>query len=269
MARAPEHDVELVRAENPGPLTLAGTNTWLVGRDPTWIVDPGPDLASHVEAVLVAAEKRGGVGGIVVTHDHPDHAGAVPIIKRHSGAPVAASPAGGVPIDHALADGAAHGPFTVYATPGHAHDHLAYVAGSVVFTGDAVLGEGSVFVAPAPGALSSYLDALDRLRRLQLELLCPGHGPLVRDPRARFDEYIAHRNEREQRLIAALDAGLRTEDELLDAVWSDAPDILRPAAGLTLAAHLAKLADEGRLPDGVDLESGRRRWEVLQRFERG
>ena len=96
------------------------------------------------------------------------------------------------------------------------------------------------------------MDALERLRRRRLELLLPGHGPLVLDAEAKLNEYIEHRLDREQRLVAALDSGRRTVNELLDDVWDDAPEPLRPAAAVTLAAHLDKLEEEGRLPDGVE-----------------
>ena len=125
--------------------------------------------------------------------------------------------------------------------------------GRVCFTGDAVLGTGSVFVAPGPGSLAGYLAALRRLRALPLELLCPGHGPPVDDPAAKLDEYLAHRLDRERRLLDALARGLRSEGELLDDVWDDAPTALRFAAGVTLRAHLEKLSDEGRLPAGVEI----------------
>jgi glyoxylase-like metal-dependent hydrolase (beta-lactamase superfamily II) len=148
-------------------------------------------------------------------------------------------------------DRARIGPFTALATPGHSADSVCLLMGRACFTGDTVLGEGSVFIAPGEGSLSAYLDSLRRLRELDLEVLCPGHGPYVRDPAAKLDEYIAHRLDRERRLLEALDAGLRTRDELLDAAWPDAPAELRPAAALTLAAHLEKLSEEGRLPDDV------------------
>jgi len=145
-----------------------------------------------------------------------------------------------------LRDGHAFGPLEAVAIPGHADDHLAFVAGKVAFTGDAVLGEGSVFVT---GHLGEYLAALERLRAMRLALLCPGHGPPVADPDAKLAEYLAHRQEREDRLLAALDAGLRSRDELLDAAWSDAPRGLRQAAAATLDAHLGKLREDGRLPE--------------------
>jgi len=155
-------------------------------------------------------------------------------------------------VDRVLAGGEEIGPVRTIATPGHAPDHLAYIHDGVGFTGDAVLGEGSVFIAPDPGALAGYLEGLSALRALRLDVLAPGHGPPVLDPAAKLDAYIAHRLDRERRLLAALDRGLRAVDELLADVWSDAPVALRGAATVTLAAHLDKLADEGRLPAGVE-----------------
>jgi glyoxylase-like metal-dependent hydrolase (beta-lactamase superfamily II) len=222
-----------VRAGNPSPLTLDGTNSYVVG---SWVVDPGPAHEPHLEAVLTAA--GGSVEGVVLTHSHLDHsegAGAI-------GAPVTLP-----------SDGEEVGPFTALATPGHSADSVCLVAGRTCFTGDTVLGSGSVFIAPGEGSLAAYLRSLERLRELDLEVLCPGHGPYVWEPRAKLDEYIEHRLDRERRLVAALAEGRRSTGELLDAAWADAPAHLRPAAALSLAAHLEKLADEGRLPAGVEI----------------
>jgi len=245
------NDIQQITADNASPYTLQGTNTWLVGREPCWVVDPGPAMDAHRERILFDARERGGIGGIALTHDHADHAEGIESLRAAAG--------GGIPVgasrhaaDVALADGDTFGPLTVVATPGHAPDHLAFVSGTACFTGDAVLGEGSVFVAPDPGSLRGYLAALERLRGMGLEILCPGHGPLVLDANGKLDDYLAHRRDRERRLEQALAAGLRTTDELLDRVWSDAPAALRGAATVTLAAHLDKLDDEGRLPDGVE-----------------
>ena len=150
------------------------------------------------------------------------------------------------------------GPFRAVATPGHSADSVCLVSGPICFTGDTVLGTGSVFIAPGEGSLSAYLDSLRRLRALPLEVLCPGHGPYVWDPAAKLDEYLEHRLWREERLVEALSAGLRTRDELLDSAWSDAPAELRDFAALSLVSHLEKLAEEGRLPEGVE-GAGRRR----------
>ncbi len=231
-----DHDpsgVVRVRAPNPSLLTLDGTNTYLTHG---WVVDPGPDIEGHLEAVLAAAGGR--IEGIALTHSHGDHSDAAePLAARVGGAPLVLP-----------RDGEAVGPFRALATPGHAPDHVCLLLGRTCFTGDAVLGEGSVFIAPGEGSLAAYLDSLRRLRALDLEVLCPGHGPYVRDPAAKLDDYIAHRLERERLLVEALAVGARTEDELLDRAWPDVPPGLRPAAALTLRAHLDKLADEGRLP---------------------
>src|SRR3954454_19499204 len=157
-------EVVLVRANTPGPLPLECTNTWVVGRDPAWVVDPGPLLDDHVEAVVDEVMSRGGLEGIVLTHDHADHREATHAFrlraaeawKRHRYGDDVRGRANLVPIfaargevDVVLHDNDPAGPFTAVATPGHARDHLAYVlADGAAFTGDAVLGRGSVFVAP-------------------------------------------------------------------------------------------------------------------------
>ena len=248
MPELAEHGIARLRADNPSPYTLDGTNTWVIGRDPAWVIDPGPALDAHLDAVAAEVAARGGAGGIALTHDHDDHAeGVVALRERLGGPPVAAAR---YPGEVQLADGDEFGPLRAVAIPGHADDHLAFVAGAAGFTGDAVLGQGSVFVT---SRLVEYLAALERLRGLGLALLCPGHGQPVWDPEAKLGEYLAHRAERERMLLAALEAGARTQDELLDAAWPDAPAALRGAAALTLRAHAGKLADEGRLPDDVRL----------------
>jgi glyoxylase-like metal-dependent hydrolase (beta-lactamase superfamily II) len=244
-----EHGIFGIRAANPGPFSLTGTNTWIVGSGPAWLVDPGPALPDHHQAVVAELESRGGLGGIALTHDHHDHADGVTAIRERFGAaPLAA---GRGVVDVRLADGVSFGPLRAVATPGHAPDHFAFIAGRAALTGDAVLGEGSVFIAPDPQSLRRYLEGLRTLRGLELDVLLPGHGPVVTEPHAKLDEYVNHRLDRERRLVAALALGARTVDELLDAAWTEVPEVLRPAATVTLAAHLDKLADEGRLPDGV------------------
>src|ERR1700730_17239058 len=244
------YDVLCLRAANPGPLTLSGTNTWLVGREPTWVVDPGPLLDEHIRRVVTAIDARGGLGGVALTHDHSDHSEAVATLLDQRPAPLAA---GRGDVDVTLAEDVQFGPFQAVSTPGHAPDHFALVADRACFTGDAVLGDGSVFISPYPGAMSGYLEGLTRLgRREDFDVLCPGHGPPVWDPHAKLDEYLRHRMAREDSLVIALGEGRRTVAELLDAVCSSVPDELRPMATVTLAAHLDKLADEGALPADVE-----------------
>jgi glyoxylase-like metal-dependent hydrolase (beta-lactamase superfamily II) len=246
----PGHPIVGMRAANPGPLTLSGTNSWIAGADPAWLIDPGPGLDAHVDALSAEITSRGGLGGIALTHDHPDHQEAVAAMRiRFPQAPLAAARGDA---DVRLVDGQHFGPLQALATPGHAPDHLAFLFGSAALTGDAVLGEGSVFIAPDPGALAGYLVGLQRLRERGLDVLLPGHGPVITDPQAKLDEYLAHRRQREQRLVQALAAGARSVSEMLAAAWPEVPARLRAAATMTLAAHLDKLAQEGRLPTAVE-----------------
>jgi glyoxylase-like metal-dependent hydrolase (beta-lactamase superfamily II) len=226
-----------VRADNPSPLTLDGTNTYVVAG---WVVDPGPDDERHLTAVLAAA--RGRIEGIVLTHDHFDHA---------QGAPRLAALAGGVPVVHPGAgDDAA--PFTVVPSPGHSRDSVCLIRERICFSGDTVLGEGSVFIPGDGGGMAAYLESLERMRALELDAICPGHGPVVWDPRARIAAYVEHRLERERKVVAALAAGARGTDEILARAWDDTPldavPLLRQAAAATLEAHLDKLRAEGRIP---------------------
>jgi glyoxylase-like metal-dependent hydrolase (beta-lactamase superfamily II) len=225
--RDPEGVVR-VRAPNPSPLTLDGTNSYVVGG---WVVDPGPADEGHLAALRAAAPAEG-IEGVVLTHGHADHSEGADLL--------------GVPVTLPR-DGEDVGPFRALATPGHSPDSVSLLQGRVCFCGDTMLGVGSVFIDPAEGSLSAYMESLRRLRELDLDVICPGHGPYIEDPRAKLDEYIEHRLDRERRLVAALDSGLREPDELLDEVWSDVPAELRPAAALTLQGHLEKLREEGRL----------------------
>jgi glyoxylase-like metal-dependent hydrolase (beta-lactamase superfamily II) len=231
--------VKRVRAPNPSALTLDGTNSYVVEG---WVVDPGPADEGHLDAVVAAA--GGGIEGIVLTHDHHDHSEGAPPLAERTGAEIVRP-----------GDGQRVGPFEAIATPGHSPDHVALVARRLLFSGDTVLGTGSVFIAPGEGSLAAYVESLRRLRELDLEAILPGHGPVVWQPRAKLDTYIEHRLMREQLIVAALAAGARTHDELLERAWSDvdldAQQYLRVAAAATLEAHLEKLDEEGRLPAGV------------------
>jgi glyoxylase-like metal-dependent hydrolase (beta-lactamase superfamily II) len=223
-------------------MTLDGTNTYVVAG---WVVDPGPADPAHLDAVLAAA--GGEIAGIALTHSHPDHSdGAEPL----------ADLAGGVPV-RLPGDGERVGPLTALATPGHAPDHVCLLHGGTCFAGDLVMGTGSVFIMPGEGSLAAYLDSLRALRRLDLDVICPGHGPYVWDPAAKLDEYVAHRLQRETLLLEALEAGARTEDAMLDHAWADIDPALRPAATLTLRAHLDKLRDENRLPADLAVPDAR------------
>ena len=236
---APGHPgIYRVVADNPGPMTLTGTNTYLVGSDPCWVVDPGPDDPEHVERVRVLADDRGGIGGVLLTHSHGDHSGAVEALGIELTEPV---------------DGQSIGPMVAVATPGHAADHHVFMTGSgACLAGDLVLGFGSSFVPPDGGSLAAYMESLRKVRGLAPTLICPGHGPWVTDPEAKLAEYVEHRESRERGLVEALESGERSRMVLLDRVWSDVPEQLRPAAAIVMEAHLEKLRAEGAFTGELD-----------------
>jgi glyoxylase-like metal-dependent hydrolase (beta-lactamase superfamily II) len=233
--QAPGH-AEILRivAPNPGPMTLEGTNTYLYGSDPCAVIDPGPDIESHLDAVRAAAGERGGIGTVLLTHGHGDHADGAGRLGATVVLPV---------------DGEEHGGLRAIATPGHAPDHVCLVTPDrVCFSGDLVLGAGSTFVPPDGGSLTAYMDSLRRMQAEPIELICPGHGPWIEDAAAKLVEYVEHREMRERRLLVALERGERSREALLDEAWADVPAALRPAAAMVMQAHLDKLDAEGRLP---------------------
>jgi glyoxylase-like metal-dependent hydrolase (beta-lactamase superfamily II) len=221
-------------APNPGPMTLEGTNTYVYGADPCFVIDPGPDDAGHVEAIVAAGQERGGIGAFLATHSHDDHIGAAAVLDAEVLVPE---------------DGATFGGLRVLATPGHAADHVAFLSSDgVAFCGDLVLGLGSTIVPPGGNSLAAFLDSLALLAAADLSLMAPGHGPWITDPAAKLAEYVEHRLMRERRLLAALDSGERSRAALLAAVWDDVPPELLPMAAMAMEAHLEKLEAEARLP---------------------
>lgn len=266
VATVPGRDFTLIRAPSPGPMTLTGTNTYVVGRDPAYVIDPGPNHAAHLDAVRAEGERRGGIAGALLTHSHADHSAGV----EGLGAPLLWGSVGAGDETTALVDAvaptaddadiSAHpqgqigsvsrvGPFAVIRTPGHAADHVVFVWQDICFCGDLILGHGSTIVPPKAygGSLSDYLRSLEVVRGLDVAILAPGHGELITDPKSKVDEYLEHRADRERRLIDALDSGERSRSRLLDAAWSDVPPMLRLAAAAAMQAHIEKLEAEGRL----------------------
>jgi glyoxylase-like metal-dependent hydrolase (beta-lactamase superfamily II) len=228
---------EVVRlvAPNPGPMTLEGTNTYIYGAGPCAVIDPGSEDSGHLDAIRAVAAERGGIGVVLLTHSHGDHTAGADQLGAEVILPE---------------DGEEHGGLRAVATPGHAADHVAFLApGGVCFSGDLVLGLGSTIVPPGGGSLAAYMDSLRLLAAEPLELICPGHGPWIEDPAAKLAEYIGHREAREARLVAALETGERSRATLLSTVWDDVPVELLPMAAMAMEANLEKLGEEGRLPE--------------------
>ena len=250
--------VTRVLAPNPSPMTLDGTNTYVVGAPGSGqavVVDPGPDDADHrsaVERVLAARGAR--CVGVLVTHHHGDHAEAALPWGRRFGAPVAAaSRAVAGPEGRLLEAGErltlAGTRIGVVPTPGHTADHLAFrLESGAVLVGDHVLGRGTSVVTHPEGDVVAYLESLRRVHDLGPAALYCGHGPeLTRDPGAVLDFYLAHRAYREQQVLAVLEHGPATVDELVATVYVDVPRHLWPAAGQSTRATLGKLRAEGRI----------------------
>lgn len=251
--------VTLVRAPNPSPMTLSGTNSYLVdcGGGAALAIDPGPPIAAHVDAILETAGARGlTIAAIVVTHGHPDHAPAAAPLAARCGAPVYAHPAGTVARDRDLPLNAplnvGEATFDVVDAPGHTFDHVVLQLrdARALFTGDVILGEGTVLVAPPHGAMRPYQQTLRRLAQdfSGARTIYGGHGPVVRDAQAKIAEYIAHREMREREIVGALaERGGRTIPELVQRIYGNEHPELHPAMARQLLAHLIALESEGRV----------------------
>lgn len=257
--------VTLVRAPNPSPLTLDGTNSYLVddGAGSGVVIDPGPPIARHVAALAAAASAAGvRICAIALTHGHPDHAPAAALLREQTGAPIYAHPNSCVErdADLVLESDLCVGNLALRTidAPGHTFDHVVFYSHRerALFTGDTILGEGTVVIAPPGGAMRPYQATL---RRLAAEFsgartIYGGHGPPVENVRAKIAEYVAHREMRERELIDALArCGPATLPELVLYVYGDARPELWPAMARQLLAHLGALQEEGRVEaDRVD-----------------
>ena len=238
-----------VLAPNPSPMTLDGTNTWVIGTGPYAVVDPGPDDAVHLAAIVDAADGR--IAHILLTHGHPDHAEGAQTLHEMTGGPVRALDprhvlgGEGLSADSEVAAGDVA--VRVIATPGHTSDCLSFYVSDdgAILTGDTVLGRGTTVVAWPDGHLGDYLASLRELRRLaeQWEALAllPGHGPVLPDPVGVIDAYLQHRQARLEQVRLAWDAGRRTPEQIVDEVYVDIPDHVRWAALLSTRAQVEYL----------------------------
>jgi glyoxylase-like metal-dependent hydrolase (beta-lactamase superfamily II) len=243
--------VQLIRAPNPGPMTLDGTNTWVITdeHDGALVVDPGPVIQTHLEAILAACIPR--LVTIVLTHRHLDHSEGAAMLAERAGCGVrAADPQFRIGPDglnggQLITVGALN--LEVVETPGHTSDSRSLLLSapdgvSRLITGDMVLGRGTTVITYPDGDLAAYLDSLDLLERLvrtrNVAELLPGHGPIVADPLPRLSFYRDHRHERLNEIRAALAAGDRTASEIVARVYADVDRSLWPAAEQSVRAQL-------------------------------
>lgn len=246
--------VRRIVAPNPGIMTGPGTNTYLVGIDEVAVIDPGPAIDEHLDAIVGCGGDR--IRWIVCTHTHADHSPGAAGLKERTGAEVLAfgDLDGEVALDGTLADRdvieATEFRLQVIHTPGHASNHLCFYLPNerLLFTGDHVMQGSTVVINPPDGDMAAYLSSLEKIRKLRLKRIAPGHGHVVDDPKALIDHYLAHRRHREEQIhVTLVESGPHTPLEIVAKVYGDTIiEALHPVAARSVLAHLHKLRAEGR-----------------------
>ena len=242
-------NIRTILAPNPGPFTLEGTQTYFLGE--TAVLDPGPNIDSHVAAIRRAQPN---LRLILITHRHGDHAPAALPLKQATGAQILA-PRG--VLDDSVVNRRVEGGETLHiegitleviATPGHTNEHVCYLTSEGdLFTGDTILGFGTTAIFPPDGHMGDYMRSLQTLRARNPKRIYPAHGPIRQDALALIDEYIAHRLQREQQVLDAHAHGARTAADMRKEIYPELDERLHKAAEIQIEAHLTKLREEGRV----------------------
>lgn len=237
--------IRSITAPNPGPFTLDGTRTYLIGDH--IVLDPGPAIDSHIQAIRAAVPK---LRTILITHRHGDHAPAAVPLKRATGARIVAPRGVLEETDQIVNDGDSIVGMDVIGTPGHTAEHVCYMtADGDLFTGDTILGFGTTAIFPPDGNMADYLASLRKLRAHNPLRIFPAHGPTRDDAVALIDEYVAHRLQREGQVMDAIRNGAQTISEMRQAIYPDLDPRLEGGAEVQLTAHLIKLKDEARVDE--------------------
>ena len=248
----------IILAPNPSIMTGPGTNTIVLGGgiEGATVIDPADENPAHLDAIINEGAKRGGIRRILITHGHPDHIGGAATLRERLGVPIYAFNRQGTPIaDEEVADGTifsvGEDSLRAIHTPGHRFDHLCYLLeqARILFAGDLVAGVGTVVISPPEGDLLDYLNSLKRLQGIDIAEMVPSHGPSTRDPQAKLAEYLAHRQQREEQVIEALQILPKgtTIPAMVQRIYVDVDPRLHPVAARSVEAHLLKLEREARV----------------------
>jgi glyoxylase-like metal-dependent hydrolase (beta-lactamase superfamily II) len=254
--------VRRITQNNPGLMTGPGTNTYIVGRDRLFVIDPGQDTDEHFRAVKEAIGTVP-VLAVIPTHAHPDHWPLAPRLAAALGSHTAGFRSrNGFEPEIAVPDGYTFSvpgcSLEAIHTPGHASDHVCYYLRQerALFSGDHVMGWSTSVISQPDGSLNQYLASLERLKRIDTALMYPAHGEPMAQPRGRIEELILHRHARTAQIVDALRSGDRSADEIVRRVYSDVHVSLHAVARQTVLAHLAALEESGiiRMESGTILE---------------
>jgi len=245
-------------ADNPGIMTLQGTNQYVVGNKTGLVIDVALSADSNMDGIIEQAEAMGvnKIEKILLTHIHSDHCAGALALRRRCGARLGIHRSrrgylGGEDFQYDDNDRITFGggELHVLHTPGHESGHCCFYEDSdkVLFSGDNILGYGTAVIHPPDGNMTDYMKTLERLLGFDVSLILPGHGPLIGKPEAKIREYIKHRLEREQQVIAALKAGRDSIGDITQTIYVDVSAALQRVAEFSVQAHLEKLMREGRV----------------------